>query len=184
MIFVCFDSLNSRLLFRLFLLSSSPSSSSSSTAKKHKTFKPNVENVELSIHHLFMDSLFRIVKQLGCSRGCGEGRRETDALRLKDSVMKTLKALYDLSEAHFEQYCEMLVQSHPVQEVIDILHAFLSFCAESSSSAAHPSMPAQHLTAFPHKKSHSEHHSRSGYGNNFTVGHIPSSKGTSRQQTH
>ena len=143
-----------------------------------------MENVELSIHHLFMDSLFRIVKQLGCSRGCGEGRRETDALRLKDSVMKTLKALYDLSEAHFEQYCEMLVQSHPVQEVIDILHAFLSFCAESSSSAAHPSMPAQHLTAFPHKKSHSEHHSRSGYGNNFTVGHIPSSKGTSRQQTH
>lgn len=28
-------------------------------------FKPNLENVELSIHHLFIDSLFCIVKQLG-----------------------------------------------------------------------------------------------------------------------
>lgn len=140
-----------------------------------------MENVELSIHHLFMDSLFRIIKQLGCSRGCGEGRRESDALRLKENVMKTLKSLYDLSETHFMQYCEMLVQSHPVQEVIDILHAFLGFCSESSTSAHSSSSMAtnaQHLTAFPHKKSHPEHPTKSGYGNNFTAGHIPSNKGT------
>lgn len=125
-----------------------------------------MENVELSMHHLFMDSLFRIVKQLGCSRGCGEGRRESDALRLKDSVLKTLKLLYDLSESHFVAYCEMLVQSHPVQEVIDIFHAFLGFCAENA--AAGPSLQPAHLTTAILKKSHPELH-KSGYSNNFTA---------------
>ncbi|KAH9392436.1 Protein unc-80 [Tyrophagus putrescentiae] len=103
-------------------------------------FKPNLENVELSIHHLFIDSLFCIVKQLGS----------------------------------FHE-----VASYPVQEVIiNILHAFLRFCTENNSSAVHSSMPAQHLTAFPHIKIHSEHHSQNGYGNNFIVSHIPSTTST------
>lgn len=119
--------------------------------------------MELSIHHLFMDTLFRIIKQLGCSRGCGEGRRETDAIKLKDNVLKTLKYLYDISEYHFVKYCEMLVTSHPVQEVIDIFHAFLGFCAETTTTTT-----ATHLSAFPClKKGHFDAMSKSGYLNNF-----------------
>ena len=143
-------------------------------AKKYKTFKPNVVNPELSILHLFLDSLFRIVKQLGCSRGCGEGRRENEALRLKESVMKTLKVLCDLSEGHFEYYCEMLVQSHPIQEVIDILHAFLGFCSESPAATSINT----HLTAFPsYKKSNFEQALKSGYCNNFGFGLSGPNKG-------
>ncbi|KAH9417878.1 Protein unc-80, partial [Dermatophagoides pteronyssinus] len=133
-------------------------------AKKYKTFKPNCENPELSIHHLFMDTLFRIIKQLGCSRGCGEGRRELEAIRLKENVMKTLKLLHEMSELLFLQYCEMLVTSHPIQEIMDIFHAFFGFCAEgTTSSSSHLSttniqqQQQQHLTAttttIPLKKS-------------------------------
>ena len=82
--------------------------------------------------------------------------------------MKTLKVLYDLSEVHFVQYCEMLVQSHPIQEVIDILHAFLGFCSESAATTS----ANTHLTAFPstYKKSHPEHPVKNGYFNNFGLG--------------
>lgn len=152
------------------------------SAQKYKTFKPNYDNSELCVHHLFMDTLFRIIKQLGCSRGCGEGRRESEAFRLKDSVMKTLKTLYEISEYHFLQYCEMLVTSHPVQEVIDIFHAFFSFCSETPTAAnIASSATSSHLTAFPsHKKS--QHLSetsvlKSGYFNNFGAGaHVSLSK--------
>ena len=101
-----------------------------------------------------MDTLFRIIKQLGCSRGCGEGRRELEAIRLKENVMKTLKLLHEMSELLFLQYCEMLVTSHPIQEIMDIFHAFFGFCAEGTTSSSHLSTAAtniqqqqQHLTA-------------------------------------
>lgn len=142
-------------------------------ATKHKTFKPNYENSELCVHHLFMDTLFRIIKQLGCSRGCGEGKRETEAFRLKDNVMKTLKVLHEISEYHFLQYCEMLVTSHPVQEIIDIFHAFLGFCSETpaTSSSTPAAATTTHLSALPSckKSPHSFESSglKSGYFNNF-----------------
>ena len=117
-----------------------------------------------------MDSLFRIIKQLGCSRGCGEGRRENEALKLKDAIMKSLKVLHDLSECHFVQYCEMLVQTHSVQEVIDIFHAFFGFCSETTAATATFSSISSHLTAFPCKNNTSNDHLqkyKSGYLNNF-----------------
>ncbi|OTF75436.1 hypothetical protein BLA29_007503 [Euroglyphus maynei] len=161
-------------------------------AKKFKTFKPNLENPELSIHHLFMDTLFRIIKQLGCSRGCGEGRRETEAIRLKENVMKTLKSLHEMSELLFLQYCEMLVTSHPIQEIMDIFHAFFGICSEgmaTTTSSLHsnviPQQPQpiaiqqQHLATIPMKKSlpgngtaggGGNQQFKNGYFNNFGAG--------------
>lgn len=138
---------------------------------KYKTYKPNYENAELSIHHLFMDTLFRIVKQLGCSRGCGEGRREVEALKLKDSVMKMLKVLHDISEYQFIEYCELLVTSHPVQEIIDIFHAFLGFCVENTNPSTTSGVSPFLSTLQPLKKSPFDQTLtglKSGYFNNFT----------------
>lgn len=125
-----------------------------------------------------MDTLFRIIKQLGCSRGCGEGRRGIEAMRLKESILKTLKSLHEMSELHFLQYCEMLVTSHPIQEIMDIFHAFFGFCAEIPAAPLHQS--SSHLTTVPLKKSPIALGMayKNGYYNNFGAG-FPTTVATS-----
>lgn len=113
-----------------------------------------------------MDTLFRLTKQLGCSRGCGEGRREIEAFRLKESIMKTLRLLFESSESHFVDYCEILVTSHPIQDIMDIFHAFFGFCSETIPNNAQSS--STHLTTnlSVNKKSNF----KNGYYNNFGIG--------------
>lgn len=117
------------------------------TAKRYKTLRSAYENAELTVYHLFMDTLFRIIKQLGCSRGCGEGRREVEAFRLKESVLKALKHLHGISEERFTEYCQMLVSSHSIQEVVDMLHSFLGFCIETTTTTMGVSMTPMALVA-------------------------------------
>lgn len=147
-----------------------------------------------------MDTLFRIIKQLGCSRGCGEGRREMEAIRLKENVMKTLKSLYDMSELLFLQYCEMLVTSHPIQEIMDIFHAFFGFCSEGTTTATTTASTnvqqqqqppqTQHLTTFSIKKSlpgtgitSTGTQLKNGYFNNFGAG-FPTNDSSSSKRNY
>ena len=98
--------------------------------------KISVDNEELSIHHLFMDTLLRLIKQLGCPHGCGEGHREDDALQLKRSIVVTLSYLYHSSESHFGNFFDEMVNRRGIQEIVDIFHAFLGFCAETHNNSS------------------------------------------------
>ena len=100
--------------------------------------KLSTENEELSIHHLFMDTLMRLIKQLGCPHGCGEGHREEDALQLKRSIIVTLSYLHQSSESHFGNFFDEMVNRRNIQEIVDIFHSFLGFCAESHNNSISP----------------------------------------------
>ena len=100
--------------------------------------KISTDNEELSIHHLFMDTIFRLIKQLGCPHGCGEGHREEEALQLKRSIIVTLSYLHQSSESHFANFFDEMVNRRNIQEIVDIFHAFLGFCAEVHNNSISP----------------------------------------------
>jgi len=82
-----------------------------------------------------MDTAMRLVKQLGCPHGCGEGHREEDALQLKRGIIITLSYLFHSSESQFGKFFEEMVTRRSIQEIIDLFHAFLGFCSDSQQNA-------------------------------------------------
>ena len=100
-----------------------------------RKIKVNPDNDELSIHHLIMDTCFRLIKHLGCPHGCGEAHREPVAADLRKSIGSTLLYLFNLNEQQFEKYLDEFVMKRANQEILDIFHAFFGFCYEQNLQA-------------------------------------------------
>ena len=133
--------------------------------------RPRGDNEELSVHHLFMDTLTRLIKQLGCPHGCGECLRGEEAQSLRRSIAVTLSYLHGASEAQFGSFLDELVHRRNLQEIMDVFHAFLGFCFESLPSALSPQNRKLSNTPLLSQTSmDSTGALRTGYATNFGAG--------------
>ncbi|KAL3209048.1 hypothetical protein MRX96_009563 [Rhipicephalus microplus] len=119
---------------------------------------------ELSTHNLFVDSIIRVIKHLGCPHGCGEGHRSSTAETVRRQAHACLLRLHRADEAQFRRFLRELVRERSLAEVVDIYHAFMGFCAETGSLL---SPITQKRTSTTSSQDGSVH---SGYANNFGAG--------------
>lgn len=125
---------------------------------------------ELSVHHLFLDTVTRLIKQLGCPHGCGEGHREEEAHALRRAIGVTLAYLFHASEGQFAAFFDEMVARRHLQEIMDVFHAFLGFCAENHAPAVSPQGRKQSNTPLASQPSVDSGQSRTGYSTNFGQG--------------
>ncbi|XP_050045385.1 protein unc-80 homolog [Dermacentor andersoni] len=119
---------------------------------------------ELSTHNLFVDSIIRVIKHLGCPHGCGEGHRSSAAETVRRQAYACLLRLHRADEAQFRRFLRELVRERSLAEVLDVYHAFMGFCAETGSLL---SPITQKRTSTTSSQDGSVH---SGYANNFGAG--------------
>ncbi|XP_077556955.1 unc80, NALCN channel complex subunit isoform X2 [Haemaphysalis longicornis] len=119
---------------------------------------------ELSTHNLFVDSVVRVIKHLGCPHGCGEGHRSATAESVRRQAHACLLRLHRADESQFRRFLRELVRERSLAEVVDIYHALMGFCAETGSLL---SPTTQKRTSTTSSQDGSVH---SGYANNFGAG--------------
>ncbi|XP_054724860.1 protein unc-80 homolog [Uloborus diversus] len=147
-------------------LISTPGTDTSALNQPEKSkFCPEKKKEEFSLHQLFMDSLWRICKYLGCPLNCGEGMRcgpSTESLRMQ--ILNAFNKLYDADRSQFRTFLKEVVNHRPLSEIVDFFHSFVGFCMESGSP----------ISPQPQKKTCSsgsqENNFRHSYANNFGAG--------------
>ncbi|XP_064455968.1 protein unc-80 homolog isoform X2 [Ornithodoros turicata] len=122
-------------------------------------------NDELTTHNLFVDTVIRVIKHLGCPHGCGEGHRSSSADTVRGRAQICLAQLNQADESQFRHFLRELVRSRALPEVVDIFHAFVGFCAETGSLLSPLTQKRTSTT------SSQDGGARSGYANNFGAGH-------------
>ncbi|KAM7300742.1 protein unc-80 homolog [Ixodes scapularis] len=120
---------------------------------------------QLSTHNLFVDSIVRVMKHLGCPHGCGEGHRSSSAETVRRQAQGCLLRLHKADEAQFRRFLRELVRERSLPEVVDVYHAFMGFCAETGSSLLSPLTQKRTSTT-----SSQEGATHTGYANNFGAG--------------
>ncbi|XP_064639472.1 protein unc-80 homolog [Lineus longissimus] len=115
---------------------------------------------EMTLHNMAMDTVIRIFKALGCPHGCGDGFRGPLGEHVRSHGLNCLQRLQRFNSTQFRKYLREFIRKRPVQEVVDFLHAFLGFCADSGVPSATYSPPAQ-------KKNAGDNTNRSGFAINF-----------------
>ncbi|XP_055936881.1 protein unc-80 homolog isoform X2 [Argiope bruennichi] len=126
---------------------------------------PEKKKEELTLHNLFMDSLWRICKFLGCPLSCGElprSRPTAEALRLQ--ILNSFNHLYEVDKQQFRSFLREIVNQRPLLEVMDFFHSFVGFCMESGS----PVSPIAQKRAST--SGSQENNFRHSYANNFGAG--------------
>lgn len=126
--------------------------------------EPDRRSDELSTHNLFVDSVIRVIKHLGCPHGCGEGHRSPTAESVRRQAHACLLRLHRADESQFRRFLRELVRERSLAEVVDIYHALMGFCAETGSLL---SPITQKRTSTTSSQDGSVH---SGYANNFGAG--------------
>ncbi|KAG8197196.1 hypothetical protein JTE90_011351 [Oedothorax gibbosus] len=148
------------------VLISTPGTDNSALNQSEKS-KSSIEKKkeELTLHNIFMDSLWRICKYLGCPLSCGEGHRSRpNAELLRMQILNAFNQLYEADKQQFRVFLRDTVNHRPLQEVVDFFHSFVGFCMESGS-------PVSPLTQKRASTSGSqENNSRHSYANNFGAG--------------
>ncbi|GFU92690.1 protein unc-80 homolog [Trichonephila clavipes] len=132
---------------------------------------PEKKKEELTLHHLFMDSLWRICKFLGCPLSCGElprSRPTAESLRLQ--ILNSFNCLYEVDKVQFRSFLRDIVTRRPLLEVMDFFHSFVGFCMESGS----PVSPVAQKRAST--SGSQENNFRHSYANNFGAGFGKSNK--------
>ncbi|XP_042902932.1 protein unc-80 homolog [Parasteatoda tepidariorum] len=120
---------------------------------------------ELTLHHLFMDSLWRICKYLGCPLSCQEGHRSRPTAELlRMQILNAFNGLFEADKQQFRSFLREVINSRPLTEVIDFFHSFVGFCMESGS----PVSPLNQKRAST--SGSQENNSRHSYANNFGAG--------------
>ncbi|GIY67759.1 hypothetical protein CDAR_36052 [Caerostris darwini] len=89
---------------------------------------PEKKKEELTLHHLFMDSLWRICKFLGCPLSCGElprSRPTAEPLRLQ--ILNLFNRLHEADKQQFRCFLRDIVNRRPLLEVMDFFTVLLVF---------------------------------------------------------
>uniref|UniRef100_T1K5F1 Uncharacterized protein n=2 Tax=Tetranychus urticae TaxID=32264 RepID=T1K5F1_TETUR len=140
---------------------------------------------ELNVYQIFLDTVLKVCRNLGCPYSCHEGHSsQSDAGRKEIVYMLTL--LYHTNENEFNDFLKDMVIRRPLQEVVDTFHSFLGFCSErspiispNSSTRNRPvnglcsglsTGPNGLAAGFAHIGNHIGNHGRTGYANNFGAG--------------
>ncbi|KFM72568.1 Protein unc-80-like protein, partial [Stegodyphus mimosarum] len=91
---------------------STPGTENSALSQVEKVKPTSEKKKELTLHHLFMDSLWRICKFLGCPHGCGEGHRcrpTTELLRMQ--ILNAFNRLYEADRKQFRNFLQDVINS-------------------------------------------------------------------------
>ncbi|XP_069159541.1 protein unc-80 homolog isoform X1 [Procambarus clarkii] len=95
--------------------------------------KPTEKDKEQNNHFIFMDTIIRIYRHLGCQHGCGDGHRGPPADFLRYTGQGLLARLYRYDQSTFRRFLRIYVKTRPITEILEFFHAFLGFCVDPSS---------------------------------------------------
>lgn len=75
----------------------------------------------------------RVLRHLGCPFGCEEGQRGAPADFLRSQGQSILAKLQRSSQRQFGAFLRQLVRLQPLQDVLDLFHAYVGFCVDPST---------------------------------------------------
>ncbi|XP_071950483.1 protein unc-80 homolog isoform X2 [Antedon mediterranea] len=85
---------------------------------------------DMNVHNLVMETLVCVFRALGCKHGCGEGLRGQAGNILRQQGQNCLNRMYKIDARQFRRYLRYVISTHPLDSIIDFLHAFLGFCVD------------------------------------------------------
>nr|XP_027221615.1 protein unc-80 homolog [Penaeus vannamei] len=88
---------------------------------------------EQNPHFVFMDTIIRIYRHLGCQHGCNEGHRGPPADFLRHTGQALLGRLCRHDQSAFRRFLRVYVKTRPMPEILEFFHAFLGFCVDPGS---------------------------------------------------
>uniref|UniRef100_A0A1B0BUY8 Uncharacterized protein n=1 Tax=Glossina palpalis gambiensis TaxID=67801 RepID=A0A1B0BUY8_9MUSC len=84
-------------------------------------------------HEISMGIIKRALLLLGCPHGCKDGVRGPPADFLRNQCQKILSRLLRHAVQRTKRHLQQMVQTAPLQELVDFLHGFCAFCVDPSS---------------------------------------------------
>ncbi|XP_066978451.1 protein unc-80 homolog isoform X1 [Macrobrachium rosenbergii] len=95
--------------------------------------KPSEKQKDFGPHAIFMDTVFRIFRHLGCPHGCNEGARGPPADFLRYTAQALLGRLCRFDQSEFRRFLRSFVKTKSLQDILEFFHAFLGFCVDPAS---------------------------------------------------
>ncbi|XP_071534011.1 protein unc-80 homolog isoform X8 [Panulirus ornatus] len=95
--------------------------------------KPQEKTKEQKPHFIFMDTIVRVYRHLGCQQGCGDGHRGPPAEFLRCTGQGLLARMYRNDQSAFRRFLRVFVKTRPMTEILEFFHAFLGFCVDPGS---------------------------------------------------
>ncbi|XP_033107479.1 protein unc-80 homolog isoform X2 [Anneissia japonica] len=89
-----------------------------------------ISSEDMNMHNLVMETLVCVFRALGCKHGCGEGLRGQAGNTLRQQGQNCLNRMYKIDARQFRRYLRFIISAHPLDSIIDFLHAFLGFCVD------------------------------------------------------
>ncbi|XP_071839173.1 protein unc-80 homolog isoform X3 [Apostichopus japonicus] len=93
---------------------------------------------EMSTHNLVLETLLQIFRALGCHHGCGEGVRGQQGDKLRLVGQQCLYRLFKIDPSQFRRYLRYVISAHPLEAILDFLHALLGFCDDPAPMSFRP----------------------------------------------
>ncbi|KAJ8031313.1 Protein unc-80-like [Holothuria leucospilota] len=93
---------------------------------------------EMTVHNLVLETLLQIFRALGCQHGCGEGVRGQQGDRLRLVGQQCLYRLFKIDPSQFRRYLRYVISAHPLEAILDFLHALLGFCEDPAPMSFRP----------------------------------------------
>ncbi|PIK46542.1 hypothetical protein BSL78_16606 [Apostichopus japonicus] len=92
----------------------------------------------MSTHNLVLETLLQIFRALGCHHGCGEGVRGQQGDKLRLVGQQCLYRLFKIDPSQFRRYLRYVISAHPLEAILDFLHALLGFCDDPAPMSFRP----------------------------------------------
>nr|XP_054770882.1 protein unc-80 homolog [Lytechinus pictus] len=90
---------------------------------------------DMTVHNLVMQTLIQVFRAFGCQHGCGEGVRGQQGDRLRNLGQHCLNRMYKIDSSQFRRYLRYVISAHPLESILDFMHALLGFCEDTSRPA-------------------------------------------------
>ncbi|KAE8737653.1 hypothetical protein FOCC_FOCC016879, partial [Frankliniella occidentalis] len=115
-------------------------------------------------HCLMLHTVLRVLRHLGCPYGCEEGQRGPPADFLRSQGQSIMARLQRASPRHFGAFLRQLVHLSPLQDVMDLFHAYVGFCVDPSTLLSPLTDQKRSCSKSPDVSS------QGGYATNFGAG--------------
>lgn len=84
-------------------------------------------------NEIYQVNIFRVLKHLGCLHGCADGQRGPAAEFLRTQCQNILTRLHKSSQKQFKKFLRDYVRIQPLNEILDVFHAYLGYCVDPTS---------------------------------------------------
>ncbi|XP_022101911.1 protein unc-80 homolog isoform X3 [Acanthaster planci] len=96
---------------------------------------------DMTVHNLVMETLIQVFRALGCHHGCGEGLRGHSGDKLRLMGQQCLNRMFKIDPSQFRRYLRFMISTHPLENILDFLHALLGFCEDPVRIPHRPGSP-------------------------------------------